>query len=107
MLSQEDIPYQDSVVTGVNPLHLDSVVTGRHPISRQCCHGGHDIPYQDSIVMGGYPISGKCCHRDRVGHRVLFLSEERNILLRSFFEFLGTYETQKNNAFFCVLFLRT
>ena len=109
MLSQEDIPYQDSVVTGVNPLHLDSVVTGRHPISRQCCHGGHDIPYQDSIVMGGYPISGKCCHRDRVGHRVLFLSEcivllrsfkERNVLLHSFFEFLATYETQKNDAFF-------
>ena len=25
---------------------------------------------------------------------------ERNILLRSFFEFLATYETQKNEAFF-------
>ena len=52
----------------------------------------------------------------RVGHRVLFRSErivlmlsfkECNVLLRSFFEFLATYETQKNDAFFCVLFLRT
>ena len=52
----------------------------------------------------------------RVGHRVLFRSErsvlftsfkECNILLRSFFEFLATYETQKNDAFFSVLFLRT
>ena len=47
---------------------------------------------------------------------VLFSSErivllrsfkERNVLLRSFFEFLATYETQKNDAFFCILFLRT
>ena len=53
---------------------------------------------------------------DRVGHRVLLRSERiillhsfkaRNILLRSFFEFLATYETQKNDALFCVLFLRT
>ena len=48
-----------------------------------------------------------------VGHRVLLRSErivllrsfkEHNVLLRSFFEFLATYETQKNakNAtFFC------
>ena len=52
----------------------------------------------------------------RVGHRVLLRSErmvlalsfkERNILLRSFLKFLATYETQKNNAFFCVLFLST
>ena len=52
----------------------------------------------------------------RVGHRVLFRSErivllgsfkERNVLLRSFFKFLATYETLKNNAFFCILFLRT
>ena len=52
----------------------------------------------------------------RVGHRVLFCSErivllrsfkERYVLLGSFFEFLATYETQKNDAFFCVLFLRT
>ena len=51
----------------------------------------------------------------RVGHRVLLRCERivllrsfkaRNILLRSFFEFLATYETQKNDAFFCVLFLR-
>ena len=57
----------------------------------------------------------KAVHISRVGHRVLFRSErnvllrsfkECNILLRSFFEFLATYETQKNNAFFCVLFLR-
>ena len=50
-----------------------------------------------------------------VGHCVLFCSErivllrsfkERNVLLRSFFEFLATYETQKNDALFCVLFLR-
>ena len=47
--------------------------------------------------------------KNRVGHRILFRSErivllhsfkERNILLGSFFEFLATYETQKNNAFF-------
>ena len=50
----------------------------------------------------------------RVGHRVLLRSERivllrsfkaRNVLLRSFFELLATYETQKNDAFFCVLFL--
>ena len=52
----------------------------------------------------------------RVGHRVLLRSEriillrsfkESNILLSSFFEFFVTYETQKNDAFYCVLFLRT
>ena len=52
----------------------------------------------------------------RVGHRVLLRSElivllrsfkTRNILLRFFFEFLATYETQKNDAFFCVFFLKT
>ena len=58
-----------------------------------------------------------CLHNNRrVGHRVLFRSERiillrsfkaRNIILHSFFEFLATYETQKNDAFFCVLFLRT
>ena len=32
---------------------------------------------------------------------------ESNVLFRSFFEFLATYETQKNAAFFSVLFLRT
>ena len=45
----------------------------------------------------------------RVGHRVLLRSERilllrsfkaRNILLCSFFEFLATYQTQKNDAFF-------
>ena len=30
-----------------------------------------------------------------------------NVLFHSVFEFLATYETQKNNAFFSVLFLRT
>ena len=52
----------------------------------------------------------------RVGHRILLRSEHiillrsfkaRNILLHSFFDFLATYETQKNNAFFCILFWRT
>ena len=60
----------------------------------------------------------------RVGHRILLCSEcmvllhserivlllsfkERNLLLRTFFEFLATYETQKIDAFFCILFLRT
>ena len=52
----------------------------------------------------------------RVGQRVLFRSKrivllhsfkEHNILLRSFLEFLATYKTQKNNAFFSVLFIRT
>ena len=52
----------------------------------------------------------------RVGHRILFRSErkvllhsfkERNVLLCFYFEFLATYETQKNDALFCVLFLRT
>ena len=52
-------------------------------------------------------------YNDRVGgHPVLLRSErivllhsfkERNVLLRSFFEFLTTYNTQKNDAFFCVL----
>ena len=46
-------------------------------------------------------------HTSRVGHRVLFRSEcivllrsfkERNVLLHSFFEFLATYENQKNDA---------
>ena len=49
----------------------------------------------------------------RVGHRVLFRSKrsvlfhsfkECNILFCSFFEFLATYETQKNVPFFSVLF---
>ena len=49
-------------------------------------------------------------------HRVLSRSErpglshsfkERSILSRSFFEFLATYETQKNETFFPVLFKRT
>ena len=52
----------------------------------------------------------------RVGHRILLRSERiillrsfkaRNVLIHSFFEFLATYETQKNDAFFCILFLRT
>ena len=51
----------------------------------------------------------------KVGHRVLLRSEHivllrsfkaRNVHLHSFFEFLATYETQKNDAFFCILFLR-
>ena len=51
--------------------------------------------------------------KSRVGHQVLLRSErivllrsfkERTVLLRSFFEFLATYETQKNDAFFCVHF---
>ena len=52
----------------------------------------------------------------RVGHRVLLRSErsvllrskrEHYVLFRSFFEFLATYETQKNVTFFSVLFKRT
>ena len=51
-----------------------------------------------------------------VGHCIILRSErivllrsfkECNVLFRSFFEFLAPYETQKNDAFFCVLFLRT
>ena len=39
---------------------------------------------------------------------VLLLSfKARNVVLRSFLEFLANYETQKNDAFFCVLFLST
>ena len=47
----------------------------------------------------------KDVQNDRVGHRVLYHSErsvlsrsfkERSVLSRSFFEFLATYETQKN-----------
>ena len=58
---------------------------------------------------------GRPCVISRVGHRVLFRSErsvlfcsfkEHNILFRSFFEFLATYETLKNDAFFSILFLR-
>ena len=57
-----------------------------------------------------------CPQKSRVRHRVLFRSEcivlfrsfkERNVLLRSFFKFLATFETQKNAAFFSVIFLRT
>ena len=63
--------------------------------------------------------SGRAWRRilpNRVVHRVLLRSERivllrsfkaHNILLRSFFKFLATYETQNNDAFFCVLFLRT
>ena len=52
----------------------------------------------------------------RVGHHILLRSErivllrsfkEHNILLLTFLKFLATYETLKNNAFICVLFLRT
>ena len=52
----------------------------------------------------------------RVGHRVLSRSEcivllrsfkACNVLMRSFFDLLASYETQKNDAFFSVLFLRT
>ena len=74
--------------------------------------------YRGSNQCGG---SRKICcwsklHIFRVGHCVLLRSERivllrslkaRNILLRSFFEFLATSETQKNDALFCLLFLRT
>ena len=51
-----------------------------------------------------------------VGHRVLSRSEcsvlshsfkECSVLSRSFFEFLATFETQKNGTFFPILFKRT
>ena len=51
----------------------------------------------------------------RVGHRVFSCSErsglsrsfkECSVLSHSFFEFLATYETQKNRTFFPVLFKR-
>jgi len=54
---------------------------------------------------------GKACSLYRVGHPVLLRSEgpvllrsflERTILFRSFFMFLATYETQKNDAFISV-----
>ena len=60
--------------------------------------------------------NGRIPHFFRVGHRILFCSErsvlfrsfkECNVLLHSFFEVLAPYETQKNNAFISVLFLRT
>ena len=56
------------------------------------------------------------CQPTRVGPCVLSRSErsglsrsfkERSVLSRSFFEFLATYETQKNRTFFPVLFKRT
>ena len=59
-------------------------------------------------------VKQKRIHR-WMGHCVLFHSErsilsrsfkERNVLFRSFYEILATYETQKNDAFFSVLFLR-
>ena len=31
--------------------------------------------------------------------------KERNVLFRSFFKFLATYETRKKDAIFCLLFL--
>ena len=55
-------------------------------------------------------------HLLRVGHDALIRSEciillryfkAHTVLLHSFFKFLATYETQKNIAFFCILFLRT
>ena len=70
-------------------------------------------PSSPSAHSGSFPSR---CPDSRVGHRVLFHSErsvlsrsfkERNVLFRSFFEFLATYETQKNDAFFSILFLRT
>ena len=74
------------------------------------------VTHLDSMLFNfsSKNISAYICLR--VGHRVLFRSErivllhsfkECNVLLRSFFEFLATYETQLNDAFFCVLFLRT
>jgi len=63
------------------------------------------LQQQSSVVCGDffqilrYIYWSKC----RVGHRVL-LRSERIVLLRSFFVFLASYETQKNDAFFYVLF---
>ena len=69
-----------------------------------------------SVSGGGYfefPIMENQLLYIRDGHRVLFRSErsvlfrsfkECNVLFRSFFEFLATYETQKNVTFFSVLF---
>ena len=48
-------------------------------------------------------LSAIHCPESRVGHRVLFRSV-RSVLFRSFFEFLATYETQKNVPFFSSLF---
>ena len=67
------------------------------------------------ITLSSPNCTNILCHC-RVGHRVLFRSErsvlfrsfkERNILFCSFFEFLASYETQKNDMFFSILFLRT
>ena len=59
------------------------------------------------ILFQLFPVS--LSSYSRVGHRILLRFErivllrsfkECNILLRSFFEFLATYETQKNDVFF-------
>ena len=58
------------------------------------------------------PFTNACLYWvfSRVGHRVLLCSERivllhsfkaSNILFRSFFEYLATYETQKNATYFC------
>ena len=61
-----------------------------------------------------YCLDSACVKKKfRVGYRVLFRSvrsilfrsfKERSVLFRFFFEFLATYETQKNVPFFSVLF---
>ena len=71
--------------------------------------GGYRVEKGDLATTGEIFVILK----RRVRHRVL-LRSERIVLLRSFtarnipfmffFEFLTTYETQKNDAFFCVLF---
>ena len=62
-----------------------------------------------ALICKGLVKKQTLYRNNRVGHWVFFRSErivllcsfkECNILLHSFFEFLATYETQKNDAFF-------
>ena len=58
------------------------------------------------IIKKGVEILVTMSLKHRFGHRVLSHSK-RSVLSRSFFEFLATYETQKNGTFFPILFKRT
>ena len=69
--------------------------------SRQIDKGGPGRASKTVSCRVGYILLGS--------ERIALLRSFKacNILLRPFFKFLATYETQKNVAFFCVLFLRT
>ena len=108
------------------PLFLASLVMPQTTIRLEWFGRGNILRYFNSYTF--IPKSDGCktlislsslytiIPKSRVGHRILLRSERivilrsfkaRNVLLRFFLEFLETYETQKNDAFFCILLLRT